>query len=122
MHPHHIVLCALILCAKFCLHTDLNHETYECARNNEQHNVLSESRKPEGVILDADGAQDFLEPELFLQHQAFDGHADGVHEGEHQEHGQDASDTLDEAGCRGRQSGRSGLHVDREGVYRQGTV
>lgn len=84
------------------LHTDLKQDTHENARHREQGQVLDEPGEPQGSIADADGPQDLLEPELLLQDQAFDHHADRVHERQHQEHGEDASDALDEAGCRGR--------------------
>ena len=84
--------------------TDLNHDTYEQTGNREQNNVLCEPWEPEGAVLNADGAQHLLEPQLLLQHQAFDEHAHGEHEGQHQEHGQDASYALNEAGCWGKQS------------------
>lgn len=95
------------------LSTDLNHDTYEQTGNSEQNNVLCEPWSPKGTVLNANGTQHFLEPEFLLQHQAFDGHAHCVHEGQHQEHGDDASNTLNEAGCWGKQSKMSELHIGK---------
>ncbi|TNN85160.1 hypothetical protein EYF80_004510 [Liparis tanakae] len=64
--------------------------------------------RPQGTVLNADNSQHFLEPEFLLQHKVFDVHAHSVHEGQHQEHGEDASNTLDEAGCKRKQSKRIG--------------
>lgn len=80
--------------------TNLDHDTYERTGNREQNNVLCEPGGPQGPVLDADGTQHLFEPQLLLQHQALDAHAHGVHEGQHQHHGQHAGDALDEAGCR----------------------
>lgn len=87
-----------------CFSTDLNHDTYERTGNCEQNNVFSEPCTPKGAVLNANGTQHFLEPPFLLQHQVFDGHAHGVHEGQHQEHGEHASNALDEAGCRRKRS------------------
>lgn len=87
----------------FSPHTDLNHDTHERTGNAEQNNVFCEPGGPQGSVLNPNGSQHLLEPQLLLQHQAFDAHAHGVHEGQDQEHGENRSDTLNEAGCRGKQ-------------------
>lgn len=85
------------------LSTDLNHDTYECAWDHEQDKVLGEPREPNGTVLNSNGPLNLLEPELLLQDEALDGHADGVHEGQHQVHGKHGSDTREEAGgCIGK--------------------
>lgn len=98
--------------------TNLDHDTYERTGNCQQNNVLCEPGGPQGPVLDADGTQHLFEPQLLLQHQCLDAHAHGVHEGQHQHHGQHAADALDEAGCRRamakkRGSGRVETPADR---------
>lgn len=96
------------ICAECLLPTDLHHDAYESTWHHEQNHVLAERGGPQGAVLNAHGAQHLLQAELLLQHQAFDSHAHGVHEGQHQEHGKDASDPLDEAGQSSREVKQQG--------------
>lgn len=106
-HMMPLMVCVLVFCMKGHLFsTDLNHDTYECTGNCEQNNVLCEPGRPKGTILNANSTQHFLEPEFLFQHQAFDGHTHSVHEGQHQKHGEDSSNTLDETGHKEKQSNK----------------
>lgn len=81
--------------------TDLDHNTDQCTGYGEQNHVLYEPGEPEGAISGTHGPQDLLQSGLLLQHQALDGLTHCVHEGQHQEHGQDAPNAVDEAGYGG---------------------